>query len=180
MENLEDKLKKVKLIVSDVDGVLTDGKIYLCERCGEMKVFSVKDAIRMEVALKSGMKVLLVTARKGAAVIKRAEELGAGIVFKQDLRQENLSLFAEVKRKFDIEQEEILYVGDDWNDLYFMRQVGVSATPASGSAENRKIADIITEARGGEGVVSELIEKVMRAQGTWEEYFKEYLLKLIP
>lgn len=180
MENLEGKLKKVKLIVSDVDGVLTDGKIYLSERCGEIKVFSVKDAIRIEVAFKSGIKVLLITARKGFGVMRRAEELGADIIFKQDLQQKNLSLLTEVKRKFHIEPEEILYVGDDWNDLYLMKQVGVSATPANGSAENREIADIVTEVRGGEGVVSELIEKIMRAQGTWEEYFKEYLLKLIP
>src|SRR3989344_4207826 len=179
MENLEDKLKKVRLIVSDVDGVLTDGKIYLSEGCGEIKVFSAKDAIRIEVAVKSGIKMLLITARKGPGVMRRAEELGADIVFKQDLQQENLSLLTEVKRKFNIEPEEILYVGDDWNDLYSMKQVGVSATPANGSSENREIADIVTEEQGGEGVVSELVEKVMRAQGTWEQYSKEYLSKLM-
>lgn len=166
---MEEKLKKIKLIVSDVDGVLTDGKIYLVGK-EEMKAFSVRDASPMEVARQAGIRFLFITSRKCDAVIKRAEELKTDLVFKMDVKAAGGDLISYLKTKYSVSPEEVLYVGDDWSDLFSMKTFGVSATPANGTPENKAIALIVTKANGGEGVLRELIEIVLRAQGVWEKY----------
>lgn len=178
-ENLNEKLNKIKMIVFDVDGVLTDGKIYLPGEQEEIKVFYAKDAPRTATALRSGLKIVWLTARKGAAVIRRAKALKVEIIFKQDLKENNISLLETVKDRFNVGPEEILYVGDDWSDLHLMKQVAVAVTPNDGSKENKEIAHIVTEAKGGQGVAAEIIEKVMRAKGTWDKYSQQYLSELI-
>ena len=177
-QRLSEKLVKIKLLVTDVDGVLTDGRIYLTE-AGEVKAFWGKDAPRTAIAVRAGIKVCFFTARKGPAVVRRAAELNADIVFKPDLKASGASFVEGMQSRFGVKPEEILYVGDDWSDLHAMKQVGISATPADGSKENREVALITTKAKGGEGVLAELIEMLMRAQGTWERYSKEYLSELI-
>ena|SRR3989344_519515 len=161
------------MIVSDVDGVLTDGRIYLLGR-EEIKVFSVRDASPMEIAREAGLKFLLITSRKGEAVVKRAAELKTDLVFKTDIKEAGGDLVSYIKDHYGVSSEEVLYVGDDWSDLYAMKQFGISATPQNATPENKKIADIIADTKGGEGVVRELIEKVMRAQGTWGKYLADY------
>ncbi len=166
-------LKNIKFIISDVDGVLTDGRIHILGT-EEMKSFSIRDASPMEIARRSGLRFLFVTSRKSAAVIKRAEELKTDIAFKTEIKNAGGDLPEYVKEKYGVSPEEILYVGDDWSDLYAMTLFGVSATPANGTPENKAIANITTDAKGGEGVLRELIEKIMKAQGTWEKYLSDY------
>lgn len=178
---VELRLKKIKLIVCDVDGVLTDGRIYLTGGPEEIKVFNSKDAMRLEVALKSGLYVIWFTGRKCAAVIQRSKEIigGLKLIFKSDVYEAKSSLLKIVEKDFAVKSEEILYIGDDWNDLHLMGAVGVSATPRNGSTENKKIADIITKVDGGDGVAAEIVEKVMRAKGTWKKYVEEYTSQFI-
>lgn len=173
-KNLAEKLKKIKLLVFDVDGVLTDGKIYLSD-IGETKTFYCKDAVRIHIALNSGLKVLLFTARKCAAVERRSKEMNVDLLFKNDLRLSGEKLLDFVKKKFGVKPDEILYAGDDWNDIYLMKQAGVAIAPQNASVENKKVAHIITKARGGEGAIAEIIEILMRVQGTWKKYFENYL-----
>lgn len=164
---MEERLQKIRCIISDVDGVITDGKIYLDENGKEIKVFCAKDAPRIVAAIRSGLVVILFTGRKGGAVSKRAEGLGTPIFFKTDMA--GRSLLDLVYEKYGFRPYEILYIGDDWSDLYYMTKVGVAVAPGDATPENREIAYIVTAALGGKGVVSETIEFVMRAQGTWEE-----------
>jgi 3-deoxy-D-manno-octulosonate 8-phosphate phosphatase (KDO 8-P phosphatase) len=172
MQELEEKLKKVKIIVSDVDGVLTDGGLYLSGQEEEIKVFYSKDAPRTVIARSSGLKILLVTARECQAVVRRANEMKVDLIFKGQLKEKKF--LDVVKEKYGLEPEEIAYLGDDWSDMHLMKQVGVAITPQDGSSENKEIADIITDARGGRGVMAEAVEKIMRAQGTWEKYKTEF------
>ena len=151
------KLKKIRVIVSDVDGVLTDGRIYLLENGDELKSFNAKDGSRVELAFMSGINILLVTSRKSGAVIRRAKEMKVPLVFKRDLKKSGKDLFLFLREKFRVDSSEVLYVGDDWSDLYFMKNAGVSATPFDGSAENKKIADLITGASSGGAVLSAII-----------------------
>jgi len=176
MENVEEKLKKIKIIVSDVDGVLTDGKLYLLGQEEEIKVFFSKDEPRVVIALKSGLRVLLVTARKCKAVVRRAEEMKVELMYKDELKEKKF--LDVIKEKYGLEAGEIAYIGDDWSDLYLMEQVGVAITPYDGSNENKKVAHIITEAKGGGGVMAEAIEKIMKAQGTWETCLRESVLEI--
>lgn len=170
------KLKKIKLIASDVDGVLTDGKIYLGGDSEEIKSFCARDALPMEMAMRSGLKIVWFTGRKCAAVIRRSKEIDGDVklLFKGDLYKQKVNLLDLLASEFKVNASEVLYVGDDWNDLFIMGQVGLSATPQDGSAENKKVADIITKTNGGDGVMAEIVEMIMRAQGTWFKSIREY------
>lgn len=170
---MRQRLQKIRCIVSDVDGVLTDGRIYLDNSGEEIKVFCAKDAPRIVAARRSGLVIILFTGRKGGAVLKRAEELGTPIFFKADMG--GGSLLDLVYEKYGFSPEEILYIGDDWNDLYYMTRVGVAVAPGDATSENKEAAHIVTEALGGKGAVSETIELVMRAQGTWERAIRYHL-----
>src|SRR3989344_3759697 len=100
---LKRKLKKIRVIVSDVDGVLTDGRIYLLENGDELKSFNAKDGSRVELALMSGIHVLLVTSRKSGAVIRRAKEMSVPLVFKGDLKKLGKDLFQFLREKFGVD-----------------------------------------------------------------------------
>ncbi len=167
------KLKKIKLIISDVDGVITDGRIHLLGD-KEIKVFSVRDASPIEMALRAGLKFLLFTSRKSDSIIKRAQELNVDLAFKGDVKAQGGDLPAFVKERYGVTPEEVLYVGDDWSDLHSMTLFGLSATPGDGAPENKAIATIVTSAKAGEGVLREVIEMVMKAQETWDKFLVEY------
>ncbi len=170
---LNERLKKIRLIASDVDGVLTDGKIRLVGE-EEMKVFNGKEAMKIDMIIRSGIPVVWITGRKCAAVIKRGKELNIRLIFKKELQAKKLLLNEDFEKNYKVSPEQVLYVGDDFNDLFLMSYFGVSATPHDGSAQNIKIADIVTNKNGGDGVLAEVIEMVMKAQGTWNKYLKEY------
>lgn len=176
---LTKKLKRIKLIVSDVDGVLTEDKINLPGMGEEIKIFNAKDALRIEAAQRSGLKIIWITGRKAKATIRRSKELNVPLSFKQDVAKLDTPFLDVLKKKYRVGPKEILYIGDDWGDLFLMKQVGVSATPKNGSPENKAIADIISSRNGGDGVIAEVIEMVMRANGTWEKYIREYIAKYI-
>ncbi len=175
-KSILNQLKKIKLIVSDVDGVLTGGKIYLDAAGEEMKVFCARDAFRVEVWFRSGGKMIWFTGRKSAGVIKRAGDLGVDLLFKQDIQGD---LLTYIQEKYNVAPNKILYLGDDWSDLYYMNRVSCAAAPANASAENKKIADLVTKANGGAGVLAEVIERVMRSQGIWDREVNAYLEKFI-
>ena len=172
---LKEKLGRVEMIVFDVDGVLTDGRIYLSE-VGEIKVFHSRDSFRTEIALKSGLKILWFTGRKTPMVVERAKQFNLDVLFKQDIGDSLLDL---IKKEHGVSSENVLYVGDDWSDLYLMVKVGISVAPHNATPENRDIANIVTNTDGGQGVAAEVIEMVMRAKNTWEKYSKEYIEKFI-
>lgn len=175
------KLNKIKLIVSDVDGVLTDGKIYLSDSPEELKSFYVRDSLPMKAAIRSGIKIIWLTGRKCRAVVRRSKEIDSSIrlLFRNDLFKQKRNLLDTISLEFKASTSEILYIGDDLPDLSIMRQVGVSVAPQNGSAENKKVADIVTKAIGGDGVIAEVVEMVMRAKGTWAKFIKEYYSHLL-
>ncbi|MBP9668968.1 MAG: HAD hydrolase family protein [Candidatus Pacebacteria bacterium] len=174
---MKKKLKKIKIVVSDVDGVLTDGKIYLGGG-EELKSFWSKDAPRTAVLLRSGIPLVLFTARKCSAVERRAGELKVDLIYKQAINDTGKDLFDVLGEKYKVQPEEVLYIGDDWSDLYCMHKAGVAVTPADGSRENKKVADIVTNATGGHGVIAEVAEIIMRAQNTWNSHTNSYVTKL--
>lgn len=172
---LRQRLEKISLIVSDIDGVLTDGKLYLGNE-GEIKIFSIRDSFRVEVAIQQGFPVIWFTGRKVPTVEDRAKELGVRVWYKKDVGE---TLFAKLKEEYDVDPEQVLYIGDDWNDLYFMGHVGFAVAPANAQEENKECAHFITSARGGEGVLSEVIELLLRAKGSWDRTVHDYREKFI-
>lgn len=164
---LRESLLRIKLIVSDVDGVLTDGSITLDSNEGEIKTFCAKDAPRIAAGRKFGVGFVMVSGRDSPAVHARAKDLGVEFICKKQIPGVE-EFWSHLREKYDVAPEEVLYIGDDWNDLPYMASAGVAVTPKDGRPENRSAADIVTATSGGRGVVSEIIERLLRVQDKWQ------------
>lgn len=172
MSATQEQLKRIRLIITDVDGVLTDGKINLTEDGVEIKSFCAKDSPPLRLALTSGLKVAFVTGRRSNAVEKRVAQYGIKAHYKSDLKEIGFMNFLE--KEYGITSTDIAYVGDDLNDLAGMKQVGIAFCPADASAEVKEVSAVHTFAKGGEGVLAEVIRIIMEAQGTWKSAIEKF------
>jgi YrbI family 3-deoxy-D-manno-octulosonate 8-phosphate phosphatase len=164
-EELENRLKDIRAVFLDVDGVLTDGRIFLGQN-EELKAYSGRDGLAVMMARRAGIQVFLVTGRSSASVTRRAEELG--VTAFQDVG-DKLECVKSICRERGWSLVEALFMGDDLPDLSVMKEVGVSCTVADGAAEVRDMAHFTTTSRGGEGAAREVIERILRSQGKWHE-----------
>jgi 3-deoxy-D-manno-octulosonate 8-phosphate phosphatase (KDO 8-P phosphatase) len=160
------RCQDLKLILSDVDGVMTDGTLLVLPDGSEAKSFHVRDGYAIVLAHRAGLKTGIVSGRASASVEHRAAELGMAVV-RQGIRDKRAAL-AEITRELGIEAREIAYIGDDVNDLPVLAEVGLSAAPADAPLEVKNQAFMVTEARGGHGCLREFVEAILRARGDWE------------
>lgn len=162
-----EKFKQVKAFVFDVDGVLSNGNILMTEQGDQLRSFNIKDGYAMQLAVKKGYPVAVITGGRSAGVKKRMEGLGITDVFlavhdKSATLREWLSY-----RKLTV--TDILYMGDDIPDLDAMKAAGLPACPADAVEEIKAVAFYVSVCKGGEGAARDVIEKVMKLQGTWHE-----------
>ena len=162
----ESRLRAVKLLVMDVDGVLTDGSIYVTSSGEELKRFNVWDGAGIAALHRAGIKTAIISSRSSRAVDMRARELGVTEV-RQGVSGKRAA-FEYVLGAQGVKAEEACYVGDDLNDLPAMRMAGVAVAVANARPEVRVAAVIVTEAKGGEGAIRETAEAILKAQGKWE------------
>lgn len=156
------KCKLIKLIISDVDGVLTDGGIYYSEKGETLKKFNTRDGMAIELLRKNNIKTLLMTKENSKIVKKRATKIKvASCLIGIKKKEQELK---KISRKFHIKPENIAYVGDDINDIEIMKLVGFSISPADGLTEVKKNADYICKSKGGEGVLREIMELILAVQ----------------
>jgi 3-deoxy-D-manno-octulosonate 8-phosphate phosphatase (KDO 8-P phosphatase) len=168
------KATDIRLIVSDVDGVWTDGRIIYLGEHREIKAFNVHDGLAVKLAQKSGVEVALVTSRSSPALERRARELG--IV---ELHQGPANKLEEVQRlaqKLNVTFDQILYAGDDLPDLAPMSVAAISAAPADAAPEVLAAATWRLEARGGHGAFRELVERLLRERGVWESILRDFVI----
>lgn len=165
--------KKIKLLILDVDGVLTDGSIILDNDGNEYKAFHVRDGHGIRMLMKSGVMVAIITGRSSKVVALRAKELGITEVF-QKCRDKRIA-YRKLLRKYALSSEETAYVGDDIVDLPVMTQVGLAVAVADAADEVKEIACMVTKNRGGRGAVREVTNLILRAKGLWKDLFNEYL-----
>ena len=160
------KLGGIKLLLLDVDGVMTDGGIYFSERGDELKRFNIHDGYGIAKLQKSGVKVGILTGRSSQLVARRAQELGISEVH-QNL-ENKMDAYEQCKRNLRVVDREIAYIGDDEPDMPVMKLVGFSACPADAMPVVRRQADFVCKNRGGEGAVREVIELILesRSHGT--------------
>ncbi len=155
----------------DVDGVLTDGRIYLQSlpdgSAAEMKVFSAYDGAGLKMARAVGLRTGLITGRDSAAVARRAQEVGMDFML-QD-RTEKLSAYEEILRQAGLRDAEVAYVGDDLPDLPVLARVGLAVAVANAAPEVKRAAHYVTARSGGEGAVREVMELLLKVQGKWAE-----------
>jgi 3-deoxy-D-manno-octulosonate 8-phosphate phosphatase (KDO 8-P phosphatase) len=164
--------RDIKLIVSDVDGVWTDGKIIYLGDQREIKEFHVRDGLAVKLAQRMGIRVVLVTSRRSAALERRARELGV-----LELRQGAASKLDEmqsVAQKMGVRLDEVLYVGDDLPDLAPMMRAGIAAAPADAAPEVLAAAAWKLKSNGGNGAFRELVEHLLRDRGEWDQLVEEF------
>ncbi|TAG00846.1 MAG: hypothetical protein EAZ43_12895 [Betaproteobacteria bacterium] len=165
------RMRNVRALVCDVDGVLTDGRLnYLGDQ--EIKSFSVLDGFGISLAKQAGWNVALLTARGGVAVERRARELGVELETGQRSKG---PAFAAICARWNVPLENVAYIGDDWLDLPAMLQAGLAATVPNAAAAVRQRAHWLANVQGGAGAVRELVEAVLGAQGKLDALLAQYL-----
>lgn len=157
--------EKIKLVVLDVDGTLTDGGIYYDSNGNEIKRFDVKDGLGIKVAMEAGLKFAILTGRQSPMVRRRAEELG--IQYLIEGVQKKAPALMELSEKTGISLSEMAYIGDDWNDLQAMMLTGFKACPSDVPEEIKNICDYVAEKEGGRGAVREVLENLLKARNQW-------------
>ncbi len=171
---LRERLKKIKLLILDVDGVLTDGRIIFDSNGIESKFFNVKDGHGLKLLKRAGIDTGIITGRESKVVEIRANELGIDLVIqKSHNKLESLHKIMEIK---NLNYDEIAYCGDDIVDIPVMKRVGASFSVKNAVEECKKIADFVTERESGKGAVREIAEIILRLTGKWDEIFKRYTI----
>ncbi|OSM01627.1 KdsC family phosphatase [Magnetofaba australis] len=164
---LAERAAKIRLLALDVDGVLTDGGIYLDNAGGEMKRFNVQDGLGARLLLDAGVAVGVITARKSDLVARRARELK--LAFAHQGAHEKWACLEQEMATRGLTADQCAFMGDDLVDLGVMSRVGLAACPANAHEETRRRSHWQASAAGGEGAVRELADHILRAQGRWDE-----------
>jgi 3-deoxy-D-manno-octulosonate 8-phosphate phosphatase (KDO 8-P phosphatase) len=170
--NLTAKASSVKLILLDVDGVLTDGAVVIAGNGSETKRFHIRDGIALVWAQRAGLKVGLLSARQSTTTTQRAAQLGISLV-RQGVASK-AAAYDEILSDTAVTDAEVAYMGDDVVDLAVLGRVGLSAAPSDAVAEVRSRVDFVSTYRGGEGAVREFVETILRAQGQWSAIVSRY------
>lgn len=166
-KSIINKAKKVKLLLLDVDGVLTDGRIIYDSKGGDIKFFDVHDGMGVHLLKKAGIPTILVTA-KGSAVIKpRARDMQIDAVFADVSRKS--AVLPGILKRYNINAGEVCFVGDDLVDLGLLKRVGFPIAVRNAAFEIKNTASYITDKPGGRGAVREIVELILKAQGKWRE-----------
>ena len=172
--------RRIRIVGLDVDGVLTDGGIYLGEVAGaamEFKRFDIQDGIGVSFLRAAGIRVAIVTGRVSEAVRRRGAELRVDDVV-QDPRARKLPAFEALLDRYGIGMDEAAFVGDDLPDLGIMRAVGLPVAVGNATAEVRGVARLQLDRTGGRGAVREFAERLLRARGEWDALVEQYVVEL--
>lgn len=163
---LTERCRALQLVLTDVDGVMTDGTVLLLPDGGEAKAFHVRDGLAVALAHGVGLRTGLVSGRTSEAVARRAHELGMAVV-RQGVRDKGAAL-REILAEQGLTAQQVAYIGDDLNDLPILNAVALSAAPADAPLEVRAAAFMVMQTRGGQGCLREFLEAILRARGDWE------------
>jgi 3-deoxy-D-manno-octulosonate 8-phosphate phosphatase (KDO 8-P phosphatase) len=173
---LDQLASRIKILLMDVDGVLTDGRLYLIPspdgKQVETKGFDSQDGIALRWLSWFGIKTGVISGRESPATTGRASQVGMTWVFQGHI--EKIPLFEQVVVEGKVSPDEIAYVGDDLTDVVLFRRAGLSFATANARPEVKRSAMVVTEAAGGSGAIREVIEIILKAQGKWDEILKKY------
>jgi 3-deoxy-D-manno-octulosonate 8-phosphate phosphatase (KDO 8-P phosphatase) len=170
--SIKNKLKKIKLLLLDVDGVLTDGSIIYDDNNVETKKFNVKDGLGLRLLMDSGVKVGIVTGRVSSSLKHRCNNLGIKTLFEGI--HDKAEALEKIMHQTGVDAEGIAFVGDDLPDIAIMNRVGFSVAVADAHENVREKADMVTSAKGGRGAVREICEAILKAGGKWEVILSRY------
>jgi len=171
---MNDRLTDIRLLLLDVDGVMTDGGIIYDAGGVETKVFNVKDGHGIKMLQRYGIEVGIITGRTSKVVDFRAKELGIELVYQGSLKK--IESYNDVKLKTGLDDSQIAYMGDDVIDVPVMRRVAFAAAPADALVEARNAAHYVASLSGGRGAVREVCDLILRGRGLWHEVATRYEL----
>jgi 3-deoxy-D-manno-octulosonate 8-phosphate phosphatase (KDO 8-P phosphatase) len=169
---LQEKASRIRLVLFDVDGVLTDGLVIMHADGSESKGFHIRDGAAIVWAQRAGLNVGLLSARSSGATTQRAAQLAVSIV-SQGVA-DKLAGYERIVRDNGLDDDAVAYMGDDLLDLPVLERAGLSAAPADAAAEVRAKVDFVSQSSGGRGAARELIELVLRAQNRWDDIVQQY------
>lgn len=169
---LKEKAAKIKLLILDIDGVMTDGTIWIDAKGQEQKGFNVKDGFGLRCLMNNGIDVAIITGRKSEVVAHRAEELGIQEIY-QKVTDKRVP-FYEILGKKALTEDQVCYIGDDVPDLSLLKEVGLSITVADAVDEVKERVDLVTNNKGGHGAVREVCEYILKAQKKWSAVVLSY------
>jgi 3-deoxy-D-manno-octulosonate 8-phosphate phosphatase (KDO 8-P phosphatase) len=172
MLTLLERARKARLLMMDVDGVLTDGRIIQDGHGHELKVFDVKDGHGIVMAHRAKLRTALISGRESETITRRAEELGIELVFQKIWNK--LEVYEKILVDTELTHDEVAYIGDDLIDIPLLRRVGLAVAVADAVDEVKAAAHLITQRPGGQGAVREVIELILRAQGHWDSLIERY------
>lgn len=174
--DLTERASKTKLLLMDVDGVWTDGKLYYAPgpdgQIIETKAFNTQDGIALRWLVWKGVKSGLISGRQSPATEFRAKQLEMSYIYQGHI--EKIPILEEILEKEGIGGDQVAYIGDDLTDVVVMRRVGLAVATANARPEVKRIAHLVTERSGGDGAIREVIELILKAQGTWQELLEKY------
>ncbi|WP_295385214.1 3-deoxy-manno-octulosonate-8-phosphatase KdsC [uncultured Thiodictyon sp.] len=173
MQDILERAARVRLVIFDVDGVLTDGRLYLGDHGQEFKVFNARDGHGMVMLQETGVPLAVISGRRSEAVQTRMQDLGVAHVYQG--QREKLPAYEELKQTLGLTDADIAYLGDDVIDLPIMRRVGLAIAVADAHPVVRRHAHWCTAAPGGRGAARELCELIMAAQCTLDPMIDRYL-----
>lgn len=161
------KARRIRVIVADVDGVLTDGGVFYGHRGEEIKRFHIRDGLAVKLARSAGIRVILVSGRSSPALRRRGRELGVDRIWEgvADKRP----VFDIISEKYGCSPDELCCIGDDLPDLSLLSRAGLAVTVPGAPEELQRKAAYVTKRRGGEGALREVVELILKAQGRWKD-----------
>ena len=171
--DLLDRARRVKMILMDADGVLTDGKIIFSSGGTEAKMFDSKDGVGIKLAQRAGLKTGVISGRESEALQRRCEELGMEEIHQRVF--EKIDAYDEIRARHGVTDEECCFIGDDLVDAPVLKRVGLPVTVADGHPALEPLVAYITRRPGGSSAVREVIDLIIKAQGKWDEVVGRYL-----
>ncbi len=174
-KEIREKAEKIKLLILDVDGVMTDGSIILDNDGNEYKRFHVRDGHGIKMIQKAGIRVGIITGRQSKVVKIRAEELGIKEVHQRIFRKSEV--YDRMLKKYKCKDENVAFMGDDVVDQELLKRAGLTAAPADAEKQAKKWADLVTKRGGGRGAVREFIDLILHSSGLWKKVAGESLAK---
>ena len=173
MNNLLEKAKKIRCVISDVDGVLTDGLLYIDNHGNEQKAFNVQDGMGLKMLMAAGIEVAVITTSCNAVIDHRMKQLGIRHYFKGQV--DKRSAYQQLKAQLGLDDEAFAYIGDDLPDLPLIQHVGLGVAVSNAVNQVKEFAVWHTQAHGGRGAVRELCDFILHAQNKQEEALEKYL-----
>ena len=172
-EDVARRAGQIRLALFDVDGVMTDGTLFISEHGESFKPFNILDGLGLKLLKASGVATGILTGRRSTSVEKRASELTIDHLIQG--AEDKLQAYARLRERLELNDAQVCYMGDDLPDLPVLRRCGLALSPAGAVKEVREQAHFVTNTSGGRGAVREACELIMRAQGTWTSQIGAYL-----